>query len=227
LVDYWDKYTEMHGQQNVKVDFLVRTSEKFPGCAERTALQCHDVRTFSISLCYQFISTVIAKNSWITGPVSLRLDNLSHPTLKWTRIPFLMCILFFFVFCFIFCVGDVLCTLYQVLYPGLIVTITGPDHLPSNDSARERKREDVLTTELVSMATDAVSSPVRPWANDCDRFLRVIFFLTSFIVILKHHAYRRTSPWFTVNIKYYDDQHFILFDPEKLVTFYSAKLTAP
>jgi len=73
-----------------------------------------------------------------------------------------MCILFFLSFFVFFCVGDVLCTLYQVLYPGLIVTITGPDHLPSNDSARERKRGDVLTTELVSMATDAVSSPIRP-----------------------------------------------------------------
>lgn len=86
------------------MDLMVRISEKFPGCADRTAPQCHVVRTFSISLCYQFISTVIAKNSWITGPVSLRLDNLSHPTLKWTRIPFLMCILFFHVFfCYFLC----------------------------------------------------------------------------------------------------------------------------
>jgi len=136
--------------------------------------------------------------------------------------PFLFCF-----FCFIFCVGDVLCTLYQVLYPGLIVTITGPDHLPSNDSARERKREDVLTTELVSMATDAVSSPIRPWANDCDRFLRVIFFLTSFIVILNHCACRHTSPWFTVNSRYYDGQHFILFDPEKSCDVLFGKVNDP
>ena len=139
---------------------MLWTSEKFPEYEDRTDPHCHVVHTFSISQCYQFISTVTAKNSWITGPVILRLDNLSHPTLKWTRIPishvcpFLFC-LFFFV---IFCVGDVLCTLYQVLYLGLTVKITGPDHLPSNDSARERKTEDVLSIELVSMATDAVSS---------------------------------------------------------------------
>lgn len=97
---------------------MVRTFKKFAVWADRTAPQCHVVHIFSNSLCYQFISTVIAKNSWITGPVSLRLDNLSHPTLKWTRIPFLMFILFFFclLFCYFLCGRRLVYTLPGVVF---------------------------------------------------------------------------------------------------------------
>ena len=53
------------------------------------------------------------------------------------------------------------------------------------------------------------------------------FFLTSFIVILHHYSFRHTSPWFTVNSRYYDGQCFILFDPEKPCDILFSKVNDP
>ena len=158
------------------MDIMLWTSEKFPEYEDRTDPHCHVVHTFSISQCYQFISTVTAKNSWITGPVILRLDNLSHPTLKWTRIPishvcpFLFCLFFF---CYFLCGRRLVYTLPGVVsWPNSKNHRTGSPTLQWLSSWEKDRRRSVHRTRFHGYR--CCKFPIRPWAHDCDRFLRVI-----------------------------------------------------